>query len=382
MDFDAGRYERLAISITQTHSVVPSINGVNIHYVSMLYPLLLAPFFFGGSLWKDLENANVASAYIMSSACIPAFLLARRLTTPRSWWPYFVALFAVCTPWIVTSMTLMTEVAAYPACAWAVYAMVVAVSSPSKKHDLLVVCRMSACFSRTRGVDRLAVRPAGRNSRVRARTAIRERPACPSGGGRPCDPLEPPDPGGWLSTIGVAVVIALSAIGRLSSTIGIYSVYSSAGHPAWSRLPRALVEHLATFSLGVGVVPCVIALAWIGANVVRPPASRDAHAFACVSTVMTVVVFVQATNFDIVVNLYIHDRFLMYFVPVMLVGAVLGITDERKPRWSLVVPTVLLVCGFAFGAIPAVTWSQFGWLDIDTPDLHRRIACSRSTLAG
>ncbi len=366
MDFDAGRYERLAISIARTHSIVPRINGVNIHYLSMLYPVLLAPFFASGALWKDLQNADVASAYIMSSACIPAFLLARRVSKPRWWGPYFVAVFTVCTPWIVTSMSLMTEVAAYPACTWAVYAIVVAVSSPSRKHDLLAVMASALAFL-ARGelivlVFVLPVAIIAFELGLASATDLR---------GRLVNTGRSILRGHPLLVIGYSIVAvtaaALAVLGRLASTIGIYSVYSSAGYPAWSRLPRSLVEHLATFSLGVAVVPCVIALAWIGANVLRPTAKREAHAFACVSLVMIVVVFVQATNFDLVVNAYVHDRFLMYFVPVILVGAVLGVTDARPPRWSLALPLALIVAGFAFGEIPVVTWGQFPWLDIDTP---------------
>lgn len=364
-DFDAARYERLAISAAETHSIVPRINGVNIHYVSMLYPLLIAPFFVGAALWKDLQNAQIASAYVMASACIPAFLLTRRLT--RLWWaPYFVAVFSVCMPWIVTSMSLMTEVASYPASIWAVYAIVVAASTPSRLHDLLALVAIAVGFL-ARGelitllfafpvaliVFELGRVPAGglrRRTSVAARTLVAEHPLL-------------------VVTYGLlgCVALGLEAAGRLSSTIGIYSVYSSAGHIVWGELPRALAEHVATFSLGVGVVPCVIALAWIGRAVMRPTDSRDTHAFACVSAVTLVVIFVQATNFDLVVNAYIHDRFIMYFVPLMLLGAVLGLTDARPLRWSLLLPLCVIVLGFAFGAIPPVTWSQFPWLDLDTP---------------
>ncbi len=170
-----------------------------------------------------------------------------------------------------------------------------------------------------------------------------------------------------LYAILAAAVLTLYVGQRLSSVLGIYSAYSNSAHLAWGRLPRSLVEHLATFSLGVGVVPLVVALAWIGANVIRPSSTREAHAFACVSAFMFVVVFVQATNFDLVVNAYVHDRFLMYFVPVVLIGVALAVTDQRKPRWSLVLPLALVVAGFAFGDIPFVTWGRFDWMNLDTP---------------
>jgi hypothetical protein len=169
-----------------------------------------------------------------------------------------------------------------------------------------------------------------------------------------------------FAAVGVAAVV-LYAQHRLSSVLGVYRVYSGTTHLRYGALPRSLVEHLATFSLGVGVVPGVIALAWIGANVLRPSRRPEAHAFACLGAAATIVFFVQATNFDLALDAYVHDRFLMYFVPIVLIGTVLALTDERKPRWSLAVPLGLIVAGFVFGDIPRVTWGQFVWLDVDTP---------------
>lgn len=364
-DFDAGRYERLAISVAETHSIVPRIHGVNINYVSMLYPLLIAPFFTGAALWKDLQNAQVASAYIMASACVPTFLLTRRLTS--EWWaPYVVGALSVCMPWIVIAMSLMTEVASYPASIWAVYAIVVATAQPSKRHDLLALVAIVLAFlARGELITLVFVFPValaafelGRSSGVGLRGRA-------TGAARSLVFGHPVLAVAYALLVGTA--LTLEAAGRLASTIGIYSVYSSAGHIVWGALPRALAEHVATFSLGVGVVPCVIAFAWTGAAVVRPAANRDVHAFACVCAVMFVVIFVQATNFDLVVNGYIHDRFILYFVPMVLLGAVLGVTGSRPLRWSLVWPVCLIVAGFAFGEIPPVTWSQFPWLDLDTP---------------
>ena len=365
IDFDAGRYERLAISIARTHSLAPRIDGANVHYFSQLYPILLAPFFVHGPMWRDLQNAGVASAYIMTSACIPAFLLTRRVT-PLRWAPYVVAVLTVCMPWIITSIFLMTEVAAYPACIWAMYAMVVAISAPSRKHDLLAIVVMAlAFFARGEMIVLAIVLPLalvafelGRASGERSRDRLLN-------AGRSLVDGHLILVVGYLATGTTALVLYLQH--RLSSVIGIYSVYSNAGHLVWGRLPRSLVEHLATFSLGVGVVPCVIALAWLGATVVRGSASRDAHAFACVGGFVTALILLQTTNFDLVVNAYVHDRFLMYLVPVMLIGAVLGISEAPKLRWSLVAPLVLIVSGFLFGEIPAVAWRQFVWLDLDTP---------------
>ena len=80
---------------------------------------MVAPAFRGtDGIVVGLHNAHVLNAWVMSSACIPAFLLARRVTG-RRWPAYALALVTVCTPWIVYATTLLTEVVGYPAFTWA-----------------------------------------------------------------------------------------------------------------------------------------------------------------------------------------------------------------------------------------------------------------------
>jgi len=119
---DELRYERLAISIARTHSLVPRVHGVDIQSLSQLYPLLIAPVLAHGYVPHDLFLAHLLNAWVMSSACIPAFLLARRVTG-RLDAALLAGALAVCIPWIIYSSMLMTEVAAYPAFLWALLAM-------------------------------------------------------------------------------------------------------------------------------------------------------------------------------------------------------------------------------------------------------------------
>src|SRR5438067_1751028 len=76
---DELRYERLAISIARTHSLVPRIHDVNIESLSQLYPLLIAPVFGHACVPHALFAAHLLNAIVMSSACIPSFLLAAAL---------------------------------------------------------------------------------------------------------------------------------------------------------------------------------------------------------------------------------------------------------------------------------------------------------------
>ncbi|HET7129627.1 MAG TPA: glycosyltransferase family 39 protein, partial [Gaiellaceae bacterium] len=142
---DELRYERLAISIARTHSLVPRIHDVNIESYSQLYPLLIAPFFRHGLVPDNVRTVHLANAWIMSSACIPAFFLARRVTG-RAWAGYVSAALAVVMPWIVLSAMMMTEVASYPASVWAVYAIQRATVSPSRRNDLFALVAIAVAY--------------------------------------------------------------------------------------------------------------------------------------------------------------------------------------------------------------------------------------------
>ena len=76
-------YERLAMSVSQLGSPLPHVHGELLPNLNQLYPLLIAPAFSGGLVPGSLDQAHALNAWIMSSACIPAFLLARRVTGRR-----------------------------------------------------------------------------------------------------------------------------------------------------------------------------------------------------------------------------------------------------------------------------------------------------------
>ena len=142
-------YERLAMSVSQLGSPLPHVHGELIPNLNQLYPLLIAPAFSGGLVPGSLDQAHALNAWIMSSACIPAFLLARRVTGRRLL-AYALALLTVCLPWIVLSSFLLTEVVGYPAFLWAVLAIQAAIASPSRRNDVLALLGIGlAVFART-----------------------------------------------------------------------------------------------------------------------------------------------------------------------------------------------------------------------------------------
>ena len=90
-------YERRAISVARDLSLIPSVRGELVSTYDQLYPVMVAPAFLWGLMPDDLWAAHALNAWIMSSACIPAYLLARRVTAV-SWVPWAVATLTVVMP--------------------------------------------------------------------------------------------------------------------------------------------------------------------------------------------------------------------------------------------------------------------------------------------
>src|SRR5205814_2161666 len=95
------------------------------------------------------------NAFVICSACIPAYLLVRRVSG-RAAAAWFVAVATLCVPWLVLSSFLLTEVAAYPAFLWAVYALQLASDDPSWRRDMLALRGMRASALRRHALAVLA----------------------------------------------------------------------------------------------------------------------------------------------------------------------------------------------------------------------------------
>src|SRR4051794_14818920 len=153
-------YERLALSIARTHSPLPRLHTEVFSNINQLYPLIIAPVFRHGAILHGFHQAHTLNAFVMSSAAIPAYLLARRLTE-NPFLPFVVAAATVTVPWITLSSFLLTEVAAYPAFVWSLLAIQAAVSRPSVARDLLAALGIGvAVLARTQFYSLALVLPA------------------------------------------------------------------------------------------------------------------------------------------------------------------------------------------------------------------------------
>jgi len=378
---DELRYERLAVSVARSGSLVPRIHGVDVESFSQLYPLLIAPIFARGLVPGDVVSAHVAGAWVMSSVCVPAYLLAARVTGRRAW-GLVVAAGSVCVPWLVYAAMLMTEVAAYPAFLWACLGLFWATLRPSWWRDGLALAGLAlAFFARTELLVLVFVAPAavvvfecGRAQGAGFRRRLGAGLSAALRGHR----------------LGVCVYALLAAggvvaaeRGSLAAVVGVYGSYAQDDTLLPAGMAGSFAAHVALFALGLGLLPFLVGAGWLLAGAVSPGASRERHAFASVAAVTVVAVLFQATNFDVRYTGFVHDRFLVYLAPLVLCGMACALVEGGLPVWALALSAAVTVAGFAAGSFPASTWHQFPQLTEDSPasGLLRRAVSLTGSLA-
>nr|MDQ4042118.1 hypothetical protein [Actinomycetota bacterium] len=135
-------YERLAISVAQTGSLLPRLHGEIVGNVNQLYPVLLSFLYGDGDVPASFAAAHRLNAFVMVSAAIPVYLLARYAGAGRLLGLWAGGL-AVAVPWIVLSSFLLTEVVAYPAFCWALLALCWATGRKRDASDALALAAVA-----------------------------------------------------------------------------------------------------------------------------------------------------------------------------------------------------------------------------------------------
>lgn len=353
---DEMRYERLAESIARTHSLVPRIHGVLVESWAQLYPAVIAPVFHHRFVPEDIHTAHLLNAWLMTSACIPAYLLARRVLR-TTWGPFVVALLSVCIPWLIYTTMLMTEVASYPAFLWAAFLLHRSMSSPSRGNDALAVVALALAFTaRTALITLVVILPVAIVAfEVRRRRGLR-------------DVLRSHDALVVMYLLFAFGAGLLEAVGRFSRIYGVYGHYTGHADLLTTAFWGSLSEHYATFALGIGVLPFVLGSAWLLRVTLTREVDGERTAFAWFALILVVVIPLQVTSFDDVYNgSFVHDRFFVYLVPLLLIGVCAALEQRGVGVWPLFVPVIVLATGYGVGAIPAFTWSGSQAVNPDTP---------------
>jgi hypothetical protein len=347
---DELHYERLAISVAHTGSLLPRIHGELVSNVNQLYPIILSLVYGDGNVPSSLEAAHRLNAFLFASAAIPVYLLARRVGIGRiaSVW---VGALAVAVPWSVLASFLMTEVVAYPAFCWALLALTHATIQKSSVADgLAFAALLLAVVARTQLLVLalafpVAVVAEALLTRESMRSLVRSRPVLLGGYG-----------------LAVLVFIGAAVSGEADRLLGSYSV-TATGIRLNVDLLQLAAEHVAVLALGVAILPFVAAAGWL-VDRVHPSAPAPERAFAVAGCATVVLLTLQVASFNQRFGAgLVKDRYYFYAVPVVLVALAAMVTSARAPRWwTFLVPASICSVGFA-----AVSLARYEKLNVDSP---------------
>ena len=322
---------RLATSIAQGRSPIPEIHGQYYGALSQLYPLLLAPFYGSTNAPAAQTAAHVLNAFMLASAAVPAYLLARSVAASRGA-GYVAAALVAFTPWLALASTILTENAAYPAFTWSVYLCHRALASPSRGRDMAALGGLLlAFFARTQLFVLAAALPValvaheatlalgGRDGSVAlalrtgvARAIARHRVLAAA----------------YL--VGLLGCVVLAASGSLGALVGNYATPFH-GDLLPSGFWHSAAAHLDQVVVGAGIVPLALAASWTVTTFVRP-GRKEAHAFAALLLVLVPILTLEVTSFDLrfTPEEFIQDRYLFYLVPLLAVGSAAWLAQRTE----------------------------------------------------
>jgi hypothetical protein len=294
---------------------------------SRLYSLVLAPLFAVLPGDEAVRAARGANALMFASASIPAYLLALRVT-PRRWLAAAAALLSVAVPWLVITTAIYGESLTLPLFLWAVWGMERSIRAPSPARDFvaLVLITATMCTRTQFGIIFVAYFAC-----IAGATLLR--------GGADALPIAWRRwARGWPFATAVLGLVALYVLYLASRhrlhyevqvVFGSYSEIQDRGRISSDMGIGLLVEAMA-LSLGMGIAPAIVGLAWY-AGVLRRPA-RPEWTFAFVAAVTTVV-FGLATIYA--QGGYLADRteerYYFYVVPLLWIGAIAALGGPLRP---------------------------------------------------
>ena len=279
--------------------------------IARLYSLVITPLFvlFDGDVAVRL--ARGLNCLFFAASALPVFLLARRVVRSQ-WLCVGAALLAVSVPWLTLGTILFSESLAYLLFAFAVWAMARCAETPSWRWDLLVVALLVALvFCRVQFVVLLPAWFAfvcwyeQRGGTLR--DAWRRYPFTFGGIA--------------LAVVGVLGVLVLGSLtNRLDALGGPYAALRDRDDFN-GNFGLALLYEVGMLSLGVGVVPAVLAALWSRAAL-RHRAGEEAFRLAVLGVVLVGALFAatlwaQGGWLD----LRSEERYFIYAVPLLWVGA-------------------------------------------------------------
>jgi hypothetical protein len=342
-------YERMAASIAR-HGDIALFGKSGLAY-SPLYSVLLAPVYaLTSSVQTAYDWVRIVNAVLMSLSAFPVYAIARFVLSRRR--ALGVAALSLVAPLMFYSELELSESLAYPLFLVAIWTMLRTVRTPSVRNDLLFLA--AVVLASAARLQQIALVPAaltaillvallgGESSGQRLRSVrlaiARHRLLF-----------------GSVTTALVAVVLRTMTNG---GSLPLAGRYSEVGHARANPLHvlEIAAQHAAELDFALGIIPFAGALLAAYA-LVRFGFPRRQLIFAAVAVSTTVWLLLEvgfdAAAFDnphlISALPRIHERYLIYLVPLFLVALVAAL---RAPRTRIGSRAHLLVAAAAV-ALPA-----------------------------
>lgn len=355
---DSLGYTRMAIDLGRHPSLHTTAAGGG-DRVNQLYPLALAPLYrlFGNTTAFTLSH--VLNALLMTSAIFPAYLLAKEVLGPaRRTAALICALLVAVLPWLTMAAVQLTEVMAYPAAMWALWAMQRAMDRPSPRWDLIALAVIGVTtYARLQllilapvfvvavlvhelayalgAPDRRAGLREARDRLLRGHVVLAA-----------------------AAAVGLLVGIPLLASGKLADLFGFYgNTISGPLFPpgTWDGARSNLVF----LAVGVGFLPAMLCLGLV-ADVLVGRGERPVHAFAILAAVSIAAVVVQVGRINVVFNgAVVQERYVMFVAPLLAIGGVVAVAAARRPWLCAVAGAAVLVP--LFGTVDYATTRTAFW---------------------
>jgi hypothetical protein len=312
-------YTKLAQSIGKTgHLALFDDRGLS---YSPLYSVVLSPIYaLGASAPTAYALAKFLNAFLISLSVFPIFKIAR-FVLPRRLSLVVAGLAAVAPLMSYPSFTI-SESLAYPLCLVGFWATLEAVRRPSPSTDALFL--VAAFVATTARLQLIVLVPAGVTAMFFA-ALLRQDTGEGLIGRVKRSAVEH-----WLLLGVVCAGLLIAGAGAVAghdvlSAFGRYDVVGRNGLPNLGHFLSILIRHVAGVDLAVGVVPFVGSLVAAFAFV-RSGRRPEQIAFAAVALAASAW-FVVEVAFDAAIFdsptadvPRIHERFLIYLVPLFLVG--------------------------------------------------------------
>ncbi|HET6616326.1 MAG TPA: hypothetical protein VFH69_00785 [Gemmatimonadota bacterium] len=321
-------YSELAKSIAAGNR--PSVRGVPVFGWGEVYPTFIAPAW---ALFEDpvqaYHAALVINALLMSSAAVPAYLLARLFITRRA--SLVVSAMSVLVPSMAYTGVVMTENAFYPVFLFSVYLIARAVRRPTAGNQALALLGLGiVTFTRIQGLA-LVGAYAGSVFLYALTGSVRPRV--------------------YLQRF------ILTAAMALFLSLGPVVISASAGEGAFGwlgsrsstfeglhllEIPEWFAYLAADLVLYVAVVPVVATVLVSGRGFSRD-AQESVKLFAAVVVPVIVAmlgsVSLVSASLDVDGTENLNERYVFYVVPLLLLGLALWIQQglPRRAPWAVLV---------------------------------------------